>query len=164
MIRPQWRPWKEKARPCAACQWRERNKLKYHMHSKTKTLGHAQTQPKLRIRVSQMQNSQRTRFKLQGWPLSTPRLPRPPGSPSLGQDSVGNFVIFGRAGQEQRRRGYGLFLELCWRQDPCEARSCHATAPCSSSTEAAVSTTRHSRRAAGKCGRVEVEITQAGTK
>lgn len=83
------------------------------MHSKTKTLGHTQTQATLRILVSYMQNNWRTRFELQGWPLSTPRLPRPPASPSLGQDSVGNFVIFGRAGQEQRRRGYGLFLELC---------------------------------------------------
>lgn len=83
------------------------------MHSQTKTLGRAQTQASLRIRVSHMQNDLRTRFKLQGWPLSAPRLPRPPGSPSLGQDSVGNLVIFGRAGQEPRRRGYGLFLELC---------------------------------------------------
>lgn len=49
---------------------------------------------------------------LQGWPPSTPRLPRPPGSPRLGLDSVGNFVLFGRAGEERRRRGYGLFLEL----------------------------------------------------
>lgn len=50
-------------------------------------------------------NNTRTRFVLQGWPLSAPRLPRPPGSPRLGQDSVGNFVLFGRAGEEQRRRG-----------------------------------------------------------
>lgn len=110
-------------------------------------------------------NDPRTRFMLQGWPLSAPRLPRPPGSPRLGQDSVGNFVLFGRAGEEQRRRGYGLFLDLCWKQSRTSgARSCHATAPRSSSSEAAVSTTRHSPRAAGKCGRVVVEITPAGTK
>ena len=35
-----------------------------------------------------------------------------------------------------------------------EPASCRATAPRSSSSEAAVSTTRHSPRAAGKCGRV----------
>lgn len=40
-----------------------------------------------------------------GMPLSAPRLPRPPGSPRLGLDSVGNFVLFGRAGEETRRRG-----------------------------------------------------------
>lgn len=48
----------------------------------------------------------RTRCLLQGWPPSSPRLPRPPGSPRLGHDSVGNSVLFGRAGEEQRRRGY----------------------------------------------------------
>lgn len=111
IIRPEQRP--EKKRPRAACQRRGRNTLKYHMHSQTKTPGHAQTQTKLRARVSHMHNNQRTRFEQQGRPLSTPRLPRPPGSPSLGQESVGNFVIFGRVGQELRRRGYGLFLELC---------------------------------------------------
>lgn len=104
----------------------------------------------------------RTRFMLQGWPLSAPRLPRPPGSPRLGQDSVGNFVWFGRAGNEQRRRGWGgsFWNTAEKRTRTTEARQCPATAPRFSGTEAAVSTTRHSPRAAGKCGRVEVEITR----
>jgi len=109
-------------------------------------------------------NDPRTRCMLQGWPPSAPRLPGPPGSPRLGLDSVGNFVLFGRAAKEQRRRGYGWFLELRWKQSRASgARSCHATAPRSSSSEAAVST-RHRPIAAGKCGRVVVEITTAGTK
>lgn len=86
--------------------------------------------------------------------------------PDSGRIQSGILCYLG--GPERRREGgvRGCFWSFAEsKAGPSEARSCHATAPRSSSSEAAVSATRHCPSAAGKCGRAAAAaITPAGTK
>lgn len=138
-----------------ACMQKQRNPTRQNQHNGSftnKQHGSKEKKP-------------RTRVMLQGWPRSAPRLPQAACSPPHpGRIQSGISLYLGGP----QRSGEGGVSGSFW--SPAESKAAclkpnlvMLQSPRSSSAEAAVSTTRHSPRAAGKCGRVAVEITAAKT-
>lgn len=79
------------------------------MHAKTKRAEHAQqARQELCELAPQQQTGKKAAYQSNAAGVASVRSSASPGrllSPRLGQDSVGNFVIFGRAGEKRGRRG-----------------------------------------------------------
>ena len=98
--------------------------------------------------------------KMHAYPFYAGRMASTRFSVSLGRlvspDSgrIGSGIWYRQGGPERGREGGADCLGSSTETRTSKAKYSHATAPCSAGSEAAVSTTRHSHKLVGKCGRV----------